>query len=377
MAGIYLHIPFCEHKCIYCDFYSIESLDHVDLFLRSLHSEIDLFRSQCDSANIETVFFGGGTPSLLDPSAIGSILDHLASGFSLDAGAEITLEANPGTVDGQKLRGFRDAGINRISFGIQSFFDEELAFLTRIHSAEEAIECVKRARKSGFSNISVDLIFALPGQTQSRWEQNLRTAIELTPEHISAYSLIVEQGTPLARMVKSKLVSPLPLETEASMYEFTMEYLCRAGYEHYEVSNYAKPGFRSVHNGNYWNHSPYFGFGPSAHSFDSRRRWWNVSNVRRYCELIAKNLLPVSGEETLTAEERRDEAVMLGLRSGGVDLLQLQRERGVDLFSTNQPLIEKLVDDGLATFERSVLRLTDKGFLLCDAISENLLAAVA
>jgi len=376
MASFYIHIPFCEHKCVYCDFYSIESLDPVERFLHSLHKEIDLFRSQYGTTGIETIFFGGGTPSLLEPAAIGSVLDHLARAFSITPGAEITLEANPGTVESRRLGGFRGVGVNRISFGIQSFFDDDLAFLTRIHSASEAQESVRIAQKLGFSNISLDLIFALPGQTESRWEQNLRTAVDLSPQHISAYSLIVEEGTPLARMVRSKLVSPAPVEHEASMYEFTMDFLHHAGYEHYEVSNYARPGFRSVHNGNYWNHTPYFGFGPSAHSFDTRRRSWNIANIRQYCEMLERDVLPVAGQEILTAEERCDEAVMLGLRSGGVDLHRLHSEGGIDLLSTNRRLIERLVGEGLATCERNVLRLTDKGFLLCDSISENLLAAV-
>ena len=219
-----------------------------------------MYKSYSENERFETIFFGGGTPSLLAPEEIADILQHLAKTFTVQPEAEITLETNPGTVDRKKLEGFRRAGINRLSFGVQSFFDEDLKFLTRIHSASQAREAVRFAQEAGFNNISVDLIFALPNQTLSRWEENLRFALELNPQHISAYGLIIERGTPLFRMVDAKIVSPQPVETEAAMYEMTMGYLHAAGFEHYEVSNYAKPGFRSVHNCNYWNHSHYIGF---------------------------------------------------------------------------------------------------------------------
>jgi len=374
MSSLYLHIPFCEHKCIYCDFYSIESLDPKEAFLRALHTEIDMYKSYSGNERFETIFFGGGTPSLLAPEEIAEILQQLAKTFTVESDAEITLETNPGTVDRKRLVGFRSAGINRLSFGVQSFFDEDLKFLTRIHSAAQAREVVRLAQEAGFNNISIDLIFALPDQTVSRWEQNLRSAIELNPQHISAYSLIVERGTPLYRMVEAKIVSPHPVETEAAMYEMTMKYLHAAGFEHYEVSNYAKPGFRSAHNCNYWNHSHYLGFGPSAHSFVAGKRWWNVSNLRTYCENIERNRLPVSGSELLTSSELYDEAIMLGLRSDGIDLHRLHAEHGVDLLSQHSSLIDRLLAEQLVVVEPNVLRLTDKGYLLCDEISERLLA---
>ncbi len=289
----------------------------------------------------------------------------------------MTLEANPGTVDRAKLQAFRRAGVNRLSIGIQSFDDEELKFLTRIHSAEEGRQAVAFAREAGFENVSIDLIFALPGQTTEKWRQHLEEAIALGPRHISAYSLIVEHGTPLARMVRSKLVSPLPLEAEAEMYELTMETLRQAGYEHYEVSNYALPGFRSRHNGNYWNHSNYLGLGPSAHSFWSGRRWWNFANLGTYCSRLEGDSLPVAGEELLSEGELLDEAVMLGLRSGGIDLDRLSREHGVDLLGSPRPVIESMIADRLAVRDRNLLRLTDKGFLVCDGLSELLLSRLS
>ncbi|HMD13711.1 MAG TPA: radical SAM family heme chaperone HemW, partial [Bacteroidota bacterium] len=320
MSGLYIHIPFCEHKCIYCDFYSIESLDAKNDFLQALRSEIDMYASTFPNERFETIFFGGGTPSLLAPEEIAGLLRHLADTFTVQPDAEVTLETNPGTVDQKKLEGFRNAGINRLSFGVQSFFDNDLKFLTRIHSADQARQAVRFARKAGFGNINLDLIFALPNQTMSRWEQNLHFVLELEPQHISAYSLIVERGTPLFRMVEAKIVSPQPVETEAAMYEITMKNLHDAGFEHYEVSNYAQPGFRSRHNCTYWDHSHYVGFGPSAHSFVRGKRWWNVSNIRTYCEKLEQNRNPVSGSELLTPSQLYDEAIMLGLRSNGIDL---------------------------------------------------------
>ncbi len=373
MSGLYIHIPFCEHKCIYCDFYSIESLDAKNDFLRALRSEIDMYASSFQDEHFKTIFFGGGTPSLLSPKEIAGVLQHLAETFTVEPDAEITLETNPGTVDQKKLEGFRHAGINRISFGVQSFFDDDLKFLTRIHSADQARRAVRFARDAGFGNINVDLIFALPDQTMSRWEQNLHSALELEPQHISAYSLIVERGTPLYRMVDAKIVSPQPVETEAAMYEMTMEYMRDAGFEHYEVSNYAQPGFRSRHNCMYWDHSHYVGFGPSAHSFVRGKRWWNISNIRTYCNNLEQNRSPVSGSELLSPSQLYDEAVMLGLRSGGIDLHRVRSEYDVDLLSIQKPLIDQLQAEQLVSLEKSILRLTDKGFLLCDEISERLL----
>lgn len=376
MASLYLHIPFCEHKCLYCDFYSIESLEPLEDFLKALGREIDRYASFGHEESFETIYFGGGTPSLLSPEAIGDIIGRLRTNFRIDKDAEVTLEANPGTVDRAKLLEFRNVGINRLSFGIQSFDDAELKFLTRIHSSSQARDAVRLAREAGFDNISIDLIFALPKQTLDGWRKNLEEGIALQPQHISAYSLIVEQGTPLARLVRSKQVSPLPVEAEAEMYELTMATLRDAGYEHYEVSNYALPGFRSRHNSNYWNHSNYLGFGPSAHSFWSGKRWWNFSNLGTYCGRIESGESPVAGTEELTDGQMVDEAVMLGLRSEGVDLERLAREHGIDLIAASRSVVESMIADRLAVRERNLLRLTDKGYLICDGLSESLLARI-
>lgn len=376
MAGLYLHIPFCEHKCLYCDFYSIapdgSRTDYEKLigrFLSALGREAALrgsdpqFRERYD-----TVFFGGGTPSLLSPSHITEILRRLSDHYQISDDAEVTLETNPGTVDSNKLREFRRAGINRLSIGIQSFHEDDLEFLTRIHSPEQARECVRGAAEAGFDNISVDLIFALPNQTLERWESNLRQALELKPKHLSCYSLIVEPSTPLARLVETKQVTPLNPETDNELYQFTMRFLADQGFEQYEVSNFALPGYRSRHNNNYWNHSNYLGLGPSAHSFWNGKRWWNIANVNGYAAKLEHSLLPVAGAEELSGDQLRDEEIFLGLRSSGLDVAGFLKRHDRDLVQQYRPLVEELISARLAAFDGRMLRLTPQGYAICDEI---------
>ncbi|HXG00221.1 MAG TPA: radical SAM family heme chaperone HemW [Bacteroidota bacterium] len=373
MASLYLHIPFCEKKCLYCDFYSIENLSRTEDFLAALHHEIDLYARYAEKESVETVFFGGGTPSLLSPGQLGDILSHLRRVFSVEGDAEITVETNPGTVTAEKLAAFRSLGVNRLSIGVQSFHDDELKFLSRIHDAAEAIRCIEYARCAGFDNVGIDLIYALPGQTLQRWQATLRRAVELQPDHISAYGLIVEDGTPLARMVHAGLLSPMPADEEAEFYEFTMAFLEAHGFEHYEVSNYARPGFRSRHNYNYWRHANYLGFGPSAHSFwkEGNRvawRWWNISNLSHYCSSLKGGMLPILQEETLDTVHLLEEEIFLGLRSDGVRLERLRHDA-----SQTRSLVASLIDEGAAMIENGILRLTRKGYLLCDEIAARLM----
>ncbi|MEX1139637.1 MAG: radical SAM family heme chaperone HemW [Bacteroidota bacterium] len=376
-SSLYLHIPFCEHKCIYCDFYSVapngdgsaEYRSLISRFLSALEKEIELRGSdpQYQTA-YETIFFGGGTPSLLEPANIERILERLKDRFSIIDRAEITLETNPGTVDRSKLEAFRNAGVNRLSVGIQSFHEDDLKFLTRIHSAGQAMDCVRNAYEAGFENVSLDLIFALPGQTMDRWRANLDTAMTLRPTHISCYSLIVEENTPLYRMVASKQVTPLAAERDAELYEFTIGFLESHGYEQYEVSNFCKPGFRSKHNSRYWDHGNYLGFGPSAHSFWNGTRWWNSSNVTKYAESIEGGKIPVGGKETLTDDQQKEEEVFLGLRSSGIDLVKFKGRYGSDLERDYREIINRLLESRLATSDGKTLRLTSRGYALCDEI---------
>jgi oxygen-independent coproporphyrinogen-3 oxidase len=380
MPSLYLHIPFCERKCVYCDFYSVETLAPLDAFLAALHREIDLYASYGSGVVFETVFFGGGTPSLLTPAQLESVLSHLHQTFTITPDAEITVETNPGTVTVEKLAGYRALGVNRLSIGVQSFHDDELQFLSRIHTSTEAEKCVSAARAAGFTNVNIDLMFSLPGQTPERWEATLHRAIALNPEHISAYSLIVEDHTPLARMVTAKTVSPNPVETEADMYERTMSLMEHHHFEHYEVSNYARAGFRSRHNYNYWNHQNYLGFGPSAHSFwkgegdPAGNRWWNIANISHYVERLTAAQLPLVSGEKVHADGLMMERIFLGLRSDGLDTRRFEKDFGASFLAQRRRLIDDLVHEQAATWEDGTLRLTPKGFLLCDEIAERLMA---
>ncbi|MBI4535700.1 MAG: radical SAM family heme chaperone HemW [Ignavibacteriae bacterium] len=364
---------------MYCDFYSIENLSPMGDFLTALHREIDLCAEFSGRGEFETVFFGGGTPSLLAPLQLEKILSHLHDTFPITRDAEVTVETNPGTVTKEKLSAYRSLGVNRLSIGIQSFHEDELKFLSRIHDSAQAKECVRLAREVGFENVSIDLIYGLPGQTRKRWEQNLRTALHLNPQHISAYGLIVEDGTPLARMVQARLVSPMPADDEAELYECTMNFMEAHGFEHYEVSNYARSGFRSRHNYNYWRHGNYLGFGPSAHSFWSERgekprRWCNIANVSHYCRKLKMNELPIVTEEELSCDQLLTERIFLGLRCDGVNLDRLRNDFGDDFRATHSMIIDALLAAQALTFDAQSLRLTSKGYLVCDEICARLIA---
>ncbi len=379
MASLYVHIPFCERKCLYCDFYSVVNTGLMEDFLAAMQGEISLRADYADRAVFETVFFGGGTPSLLAPRQLDAILSSLRATFVITADAEVTLEANPGTVTGETLRAFRSAGINRLSIGIQSFHDHELQFLGRIHDGTEALRCYGCARAAGFDNISMDLIYSIPGQSLDRWEDTLRTTLALGPQHIAAYSLTVEDETPLARMVEAGVLRTTPARVEAELYERAMELLGAHGYEHYEVSNYALPGYRCRHNRNYWSHEQYLGFGPSAHSFWRKggitrgRRWWNVADLSTYLSRLSGGFLPVASEEEVGTRAMIHERIFLGLRSSGLDLTRLTADLDYDLEARQGDRVRWLIEEGLGVLDGGIVRLTSKGYLLCDEICRRLL----
>lgn len=379
MASLYIHIPFCQKKCLYCDFYSVEGTEQVEDFLALLMREISLRKMEGNLATFETIFFGGGTPSLLEPDQFERILSRLQSVFRVGRDAEVTLEANPGTVTKERLKALRSLGVNRISIGIQSFHEPELRALGRIHDRAGAFQAIECARDAGLDNISLDLIFSIPGQSMTSWEDNLRTAVALAPQHVAAYSLIVEEGTPLACMVGVGAVRTNPVNLEAEMYERTMEYLGAHGYEHYEVSNYALPGFRCRHNCTYWSHDNYLGFGPSAHSFwkgrDGKdgRRWWNAADLSTYRDRLKGGSLPTESGEEVGPRELLGERIFLGLRTGGLDLERLRVDFGYDFESRRGELMRWMIHENLARVEQEVLHLTPQGFLLCDEICSKLL----
>ncbi len=367
MPQIYLHIPFCVRKCGYCDFYSEAAVSgELPSFLDALHREINL-RSVDPSGRaetVETVFFGGGTPSLLKPESIEGLLERIRRVFRMAPKAEISIEVNPGTVTAEDLRGYRAAGVNRISLGVQSFSDADLAMLGRIHSAEDGRRAVRAAREAGFRNLGLDLIFGIPGQTPDRWENTLETALSFAPDHLSAYALTVHPHTPFGRRVQGGEWT-LPGEDElTAMFRNASERLTAAGYEHYEVSNFALPGLRCRHNEGYWTFRPYLGFGPSAHSFAGGKRFWNVADLREYTDRLSRNQLPVAGTERIGGNKRRLEAIALGLRRREGVLLEWIGEK--------KDRIASLVDEGIALVEDGSLKLTEKGFLLADAVAAEL-----
>jgi oxygen-independent coproporphyrinogen-3 oxidase len=356
----------------------VTDTDAVEDYLAALSREILLRRDRFGSASYATIFLGGGTPSLLAPRQIEAVLTNLRATFQIAPGAEVTLEVNPGTVTRESLAAFRALGVNRLSVGIQSFHARELAFLGRVHDRAEAFRCMDWSRAAGFENVGMDLIYSVPGQTLRQWEENLRTAVDLAPQHIAAYSLIVEDRTPLARMVEVGAVHRNPADQEAVMYERTTDLLGAHGYEQYEVSNYARPGFRCRHNCAYWSHEDYLGFGPSAHSFwktaEPRRgrRWWNVSDLSAYTDLLSHGVLPVASKEDLGPRELVHERILLGLRSGGLDLARLSADLAYDLPHRQERMMRWLIEEGLALQDEQRLRLTRKGSMLCDEISIRL-----
>ncbi len=371
-VGIYVHIPFCEKKCFYCDFYSIENHSQRSEFIHSLIKEIELFsRTQPRRYKADTIFFGGGTPSLLSPAEIGSILDALIGHFDICADSELTLECNPGTISRESLSGYRHLGINRLSFGIQSFFDDELKFLSRIHDSKQAVEAIAIARESGFVNLNIDVMYGLPDQTRDRVLTNLNRTVELSPEHISAYNLIVEQGTPLFSSVASGKTKLPDESAQADMYELTMAFLDENGYGHYEISNYSRPGRQCKHNLKYWNSNDYVSFGPSAHSFLNNTRWWNASSLSNYISELAVGNRPISATEDLSSDQLFEEFVMLQLRQGTFDTKMFGEKFGYNLDSD---FVSELTTSGYAEKAGEIIYLKEKGFLVNDEIVGRILS---
>jgi len=373
-TACYIHIPFCDHKCIYCDFYSVITSDTISSFLKSLKEEINYYGKKYSSNRIITsIFFGGGTPSLMEPAYLQEIISTIKENFNFKEDAEITMETNPGTVDIKKLTAFRKAGINRNSIGVQSFNNDELKFLTRIHDSEIAKKTIREAREAGFENVSIDLIFNLPKQTKEKWLNNLKMASSLPVNHISAYSLIVENGTILNKMIIDGKVIMQDDDYDADLYETTIEYLESKGFTQYEVSNFAKPGFECLHNNSYWHYKNYLGFGTSAHSFIDGKRWWNFSSVKRYISEITKNGNALANHEQLTDDEIHGEYVMLALRSSGIELKTYKKRFGNDWLKKNNSYFEELRKKDLIVFDDEILKLTAKGYSLCDEILKNVL----
>lgn len=318
--GIYIHIPFCIHKCNYCDFYSITKIDQLDKFVENLVKEIRLFSSVNSKLVVDSIFFGGGTPSILEYQHFKKIFAELNDNFEISKDSEITIEANPGAVDIEILPQLKSFGVNRLSFGVQSFDDSELKFLQRIHNSTEAINSIIYAKKIGFDNISLDLIFGIPNQKQNSWQQTLKIASELDVQHISIYNLIYEEGTPLHKNFLKGKIKRISEDIEEEMYYYAVDFLEQLGYKQYELSNFAKNNKQCHHNIKYWTHQPYVGFGPSSHSFLGNKRYWNHRNLQKYFSLLSENQLPIEEIEELDKYKIAIERIMLGLRYDGVEL---------------------------------------------------------
>ena len=363
---LYIHIPFCVKKCAYCDFLSGPASDQqIEEYVQALIEEIRYYKEVAKNYEVSTVFWGGGTPSLLTGEQMKMLMEALGQTFFIRQNAEITMEANPGTVTVEKLRAYQKAGINRISFGLQSVDNEELKMLGRIHTYEEFLESYDAARKAGFQNINVDLISAIPKQTVSSWEQTLQTIISLQPEHISAYSLIVEEGTPFAKLYGEgcELEHLLPSEEEERrMYERTEELLQEAGYHRYEISNYAKEGYECQHNLGYWERKEYLGLGLGASSLIEETRFHNTDVMEEYLRDASNPILLRKEQEKLDRQEQMEEFVFLGLRKiRGIQEEKFTEMFGEDIWDCYGKNLERVIKEGLLEREEGVLRLTRKG----------------
>ncbi len=373
-SALYIHIPFCNHKCIYCDFYSIITSDNIAPFIEAVKKEIENYSKLYSSGrSFSSIFFGGGTPSLLDVKNIQSIIESLKNNFDVEDDAEITLETNPGTVNIKKLKYFKEIGINRISAGVQSFHEDDLKFLTRIHNRRTAIETVYNVIESGIDNLNIDLIFNLPGQTKKRWLQNLDQAVKLPVKHISAYSLILERGTILNKMVLDGKVKIQDEDYDAELYQITIDFFEQHGFMQYEVSNFAKPGFECRHNNAYWQYHEYISFGPSVHSFVENKRWWNFSSLKKYINEIDKSGNARAGYEEISYEQKRDEYIMLALRSSGININKMKKIFGDGWLNDKNCYIKTLADENFLVYNEDRIKLTKKGYAVCDEILSKIL----
>ncbi len=423
MAGVYIHIPFCNSKCAYCGFYSLPSLKLKDRFLEALKREIvarkgylqcgglrdkpamrPALEDGCDMTSINTIYFGGGTPSLLSLKEISELLHLIKETYPIAENAEITLEANPDTLSLEYLEGLRQRGVNRLSIGIQSFFDNDLKYLSRRHDSHHARQCIDWAKQAGFSNISIDLIYGLPTSNVEQWNRNLDLFFALDLPHLSAYALTLEPNAILTKQIELGKVHPVNEDDALRDYDILCQRAKENGYLHYEISNFCRREMHSKHNASYWFGTPYIGFGPSAHSYDGTSRQWNVSSVERYCEVFSTASRHCEEErrsnpdkelqyldcfvprndakrvqdsvlevEQLTLEQQYDEYVMLRLRTHwGIDLKWLKREMGERFSTYCEQHAQPLIAQGRLSQTREFLYLTDEQMLFADGVAEEL-----
>ncbi|WP_242926183.1 radical SAM family heme chaperone HemW [Pontibacter vulgaris] len=372
MAGIYLHIPFCKQACHYCDFHFSTSMGHKSATIDAIARELELRKEYLQGQTIETIYFGGGTPSLLTQPELELLLQTIRSLFIVADNAEITLEANPDDLSPEKLQELKAAGINRLSIGLQSFHEPHLRMMNRAHNATESLQCVKDAQAAGFDNITVDLIYGIPAPDHSIWLNDLKTLFSLNVQHVSCYALTIEPDTALGRWSKKGKFIPSEDDFTAQQFEILLEQMAQHGFVQYEISNFCKPGFESKHNSNYWRGVHYLGVGPSAHSFNGNSRQYNVANNRKYTEAISQNSIPAE-IENLTLADQANDYLLTTLRTiWGCDLTQLRDKYNYDVQATHNLYLQELQQKELASIKADVLYLTDKGKLLADQITLDL-----
>ena len=373
MAGIYLHIPFCKTRCIYCDFYSTTRSELKSRYVQALCRELEMRKEYLKGENIETVYFGGGTPSQLEEGDFRQLFETIQKCYGMESCREITLEANPDDLSKEYLQMLSTLPFNRLSMGIQTFDDTTLKLLKRRHDARTAIEAVGRCRQAGFSNISIDLIYGLPGETKERWESDLRQAIDLNVEHISAYHLIYEEDTPIYKMLKQHQVSEVDEDSSLEFFTLLIERLQKAGFEHYEISNFCRPGKYSRHNTSYWKGIPYLGCGPSAHSFDGMTREWNVSSIDLYIKGIEENRRAFEIEQ-LDQATRYNEFIITTIRTvWGTPIEKLKQTFGNELWEYCRKMAAPYLENGKLEEHEGALRLTREGIFISDSIMSDLL----
>ena len=369
MAGIYIHIPFCKQACHYCNFHFSTSMNHKNGFLDALLKEISLQAGYLEEHEVQTIYFGGGTPSLLNGEELGSVLTAIYNRFNIAPGAEITFETNPDDITSEKLMEWKSRGINRLSIGVQSFYDEDLRWMNRAHDAGQAQNSIGLSQSAGFENITIDLIYGTPGLTDQKWKSNVEQAISLGIPHLSCYALTVEPSTALEKMIALKKSPPVNTDDQARQFGLLMDYLGEAGYEHYEISNFALPGKRSRHNSSYWQRQPYLGLGPSAHSFKGNTRQWNVSNNILYINSLSNNEVPFEFE-MLTPVQEMNEIIMTSLRtSEGLDLPALLDRFGSSAVAEVIKSARPYLDRNLVIEKNDHLILSKEGKLFADGIA--------
>ncbi|GAB4410361.1 MAG: radical SAM family heme chaperone HemW [Thermodesulfovibrionales bacterium] len=369
---LYIHIPFCVRKCIYCDFLSIPFDEDLAVeYVTAVIKESSLRGSI--AGELKTIYIGGGTPTILLHKELARLLKHLRKVFKISPDVEITIEANPGTIDRGKVVALKDTGVNRFSLGIQSFIDRELRLLGRIHSASGAIKAVEVLRKGGIKNLSIDLIYGIPWQTSRDWQYNISRAIELSPEHVSTYELTPERGTPLYEYLREGRLRKPEEDAIVEMYYHAIDTLTFAGYRHYEISNFSKYGFECRHNLNYWNRGEYAGIGASAHSFIGDRRIKNTGDIKKYLDALKAGALAVDESTEVSCEDALKENIFLGLRkTEGLNIREFREDLGVDLLRAS----EELIDEGLLISDGNYLRLTRKGIVVSNSVITQLFEAL-